>query len=40
LAAGGPTIELLQEDKLLHQTSLEKPLRMQKCPIGDLLKKT
>lgn len=33
IAADGPTCELLRDEKLLHSASLEKPLRMQDCPI-------
>lgn len=33
VAADGPTMNLLQDEKLLAQCSLEKPLRMQGCPL-------
>lgn len=33
VAADGPTIELMQNDELLAQCSLEKPLKMQGCPL-------
>ncbi|MBF0215873.1 MAG: ABC transporter ATP-binding protein [Candidatus Omnitrophica bacterium] len=32
ITADGPTAQLFQDEKLLHQSSLEKPLRMQQCP--------
>ncbi len=33
IVAGGPTIEILQNDALLAQSHLERPLRLQGCPI-------
>ncbi len=33
VAADGPTVTLLQDEALLEQCSLEKPLGMQGCPI-------
>ena len=33
ITADGPTMKLFQDENLLHQSSLEKPLRTQKCPI-------
>jgi cobalt/nickel transport system ATP-binding protein len=30
--ADGPTEKIFQDEALLHQSRLEKPLRMQKCP--------
>lgn len=33
ITADGPTMKIFQDEKLLHQSSLEKPLRMQQCPI-------
>lgn len=33
ITADGPTAELLQDEKLLHVSGLEKPLRMQSCPM-------
>ncbi|HRZ87619.1 MAG TPA: ABC transporter ATP-binding protein [bacterium] len=33
VTADGPTIELFRDEGLLHRSSLEKPLRMQKCPV-------
>jgi len=32
VTADGATLELFQDEDLLHRSSLEKPLRMQKCP--------
>jgi cobalt/nickel transport system ATP-binding protein len=34
----GPTIKLLQDEKLLNGSRLEKPLRMQGCPICGISK--
>ncbi len=31
--ADGPTVNLLQDEELLHGSRLEKPLRMQGCPV-------
>ena len=31
--ADGPTLELLQDDKLLERSGLERPLQMQHCPL-------
>lgn len=36
ITADGPTAELFQDEKLLHLSSLEKPLRMQQCPVCGL----
>jgi cobalt/nickel transport system ATP-binding protein len=33
VAADGPTLDLLQNEKLLAKCSLEKPLGMQTCPV-------
>jgi cobalt/nickel transport system ATP-binding protein len=33
VAADGPTIELFKDTALLHRCNLEKPLRMQQCPV-------
>lgn len=33
IAADGITLKLFQDEKLLHSCSLEKPLRMQSCPV-------
>ncbi len=33
ITADGLTIKLFQDEELLHRSSLEKPLRMQKCPV-------
>ena len=33
ITADGPTRQLLPDEALLHQSSLEKPLSMQNCPI-------
>jgi cobalt/nickel transport system ATP-binding protein len=33
VTADGPTIELLQNEELLHLSRLERPLRMQGCPV-------
>jgi cobalt/nickel transport system ATP-binding protein len=33
VAADGATVEILQDDKLLESSRLEKPLRLQGCPI-------
>jgi cobalt/nickel transport system ATP-binding protein len=33
ITADGPTIKLLQDDDLLHKSRLERPLRMQGCPV-------
>jgi cobalt/nickel transport system ATP-binding protein len=33
VTADGPTIKLLQDEELLHLSRLEKPLRMQGCPL-------
>lgn len=32
ITADGSTLKLFQDEDLLHRSSLEKPLRMQKCP--------
>ncbi|MBU1044491.1 MAG: energy-coupling factor ABC transporter ATP-binding protein [Candidatus Omnitrophica bacterium] len=39
VTADGPTMELFQDENLLHQSSLEKPLRMQQCPVCAAAKK-
>jgi cobalt/nickel transport system ATP-binding protein len=31
--ADGPTVKLMQDDELLHVSRLERPLRMQGCPV-------
>ncbi|HJX34417.1 MAG TPA: ABC transporter ATP-binding protein, partial [Desulfatiglandales bacterium] len=36
ITGDGPTTELFQDEKLLHGSSLERPLRMQGCPICGL----
>jgi cobalt/nickel transport system ATP-binding protein len=36
VTADGPTMELFQDEDLLHRSSLEKPLRMQGCPLCGL----
>lgn len=33
VTADGPTLELFQDEALLQASSLEKPLRMQTCPV-------
>ncbi|WP_319587178.1 ABC transporter ATP-binding protein [uncultured Desulfobulbus sp.] len=33
IMADGPTIEIFQNDQMLEQCHLEKPLRMQACPL-------
>ncbi|MDD5014816.1 MAG: ABC transporter ATP-binding protein, partial [Atribacterota bacterium] len=33
IVADGLTLKLFQDEDLLHRSSLEKPLRMQKCPV-------
>jgi len=33
VTADGPTVELMQNKELLHGSRLEKPLRMQGCPV-------
>jgi cobalt/nickel transport system ATP-binding protein len=33
ITADGPTMELFQDEALLHRSRLEKPLRMQGCPV-------
>lgn len=33
IAADGITLKLFQDEKLLHSCGLEKPLRMQSCPV-------
>jgi len=38
ITADGPTVKLFQDEKLLHLSSLEKPLRMQQCPVCRALK--
>lgn len=38
ITADGPTTKLLQDEKLLHLSSLEKPFRMQQCPVCGLTK--
>lgn len=40
ITADGPTAKLLQDENLLNQSSLEKPLRMQQCPICISTKST
>ncbi len=37
VTADGPTLQLFQDEDLLHRSSLEKPLRMQKCPVCSLV---
>ncbi len=39
ITADGPTKQLLQDEALLHQSSLEKPLSLQNCPICGSAKK-
>lgn len=39
ITADGPTVKLFQDEELLHLSSLEKPLRMQQCPVCGLFKK-
>jgi cobalt/nickel transport system ATP-binding protein len=36
IAADGPTLEIMQNEELLAACSLEKPLRMQGCPVCSL----
>jgi len=36
ITADGPTMQLFQDEALLHGSNLEKPLRMQGCPICGL----
>ena len=36
ITGDGPTMQLFQDEELLHGSSLEKPLRMQGCPICGL----
>ncbi|MBM4293484.1 MAG: ABC transporter ATP-binding protein [Deltaproteobacteria bacterium] len=33
IVADGPTLEILQDEELLHSSGLEKPLRLQGCPV-------
>jgi len=33
VAADGPTMDILQNEELLHSSRLEKPLRLQGCPL-------
>lgn len=33
ITADGPTLQIFQDENLLHRSRLEKPLRMQNCPI-------
>jgi cobalt/nickel transport system ATP-binding protein len=33
VVADGPTAKLMQDDELLHGSRLERPLRMQDCPV-------
>jgi cobalt/nickel transport system ATP-binding protein len=33
VTADGPTMNIFQEDGLLHESRLERPLRMQGCPV-------
>jgi cobalt/nickel transport system ATP-binding protein len=33
ITADGPTMKLFQDEDLLHRSRLEKPLRMQGCPV-------
>lgn len=33
VTADGPTMKLFQDEDLLHRSRLEKPLRMQGCPL-------
>jgi cobalt/nickel transport system ATP-binding protein len=33
ITGDGPTMQLFQDEGLLHESSLERPLRMQGCPI-------
>ena len=33
ITADGPTMKIFQDESLLHQSSLERPLSMQKCPV-------
>ncbi|MFH1957120.1 MAG: ABC transporter ATP-binding protein [bacterium] len=39
IVADGATIELFQDEDMLQRSSLEKPLRLQKCPICSLSKR-
>jgi cobalt/nickel transport system ATP-binding protein len=36
VTADGPTMELFQDEDLLHRSRLERPLRMQGCPLCGL----
>lgn len=36
IMADGPTVEIFQDDQMLEQCHLEKPLRMQACPVCGL----
>ncbi len=38
ITADGATAQIFQDEKLLHFSSLEKPLRMQQCPVCRSLK--
>lgn len=33
ITADGPTVKIFQDETLLHRSNLEKPLRMQQCPV-------
>jgi len=33
VTADGPTVKIMQDDELLHVSKLERPLRMQGCPV-------
>lgn len=35
VTADGPTIDIMQNEELLHESRLEKPLRMQGCPVCE-----
>jgi cobalt/nickel transport system ATP-binding protein len=33
ITADGPTMKIFQDESLLYSSRLEKPLRMQDCPV-------
>jgi cobalt/nickel transport system ATP-binding protein len=39
ITADGPTMEIMQDQEVLHRSRLEKPLRMQSCPVCAARKK-
>jgi cobalt/nickel transport system ATP-binding protein len=39
VTADGPTLKMLQDEALLERSGLEKPLRMQNCPVCEASEK-